>query len=263
MLSTKPYANIQIGIGSSVAACQKIKIIPSKWIHFGLSSGKKHPIQQLQPIQHNSKISIDIFLLSIPPSTTVISPKKSQDQQTKTWETIQKKIRKVNKIAFTEGGLYALPLSTSSYWTKQTFMGEELSTSSPVTFLLQLDSRSCLRHRHMSKEYKQSSHPLKIKLYVHKPLRYLLTCSLVYFFFPLTIFQTFRKLASSTQKPGVLIPCFKKVIICIFIALFNKSNPSQLMRPCYEFANYCSLNSSCRDSGLLFYCWCIVWSVVQ
>lgn len=118
-LSTKPYANIQFGIGSSVAACQKIKIISCKWIHFGLSSAQKCPIQHLKSIQHDNMISIDIFLLSIPTSTKVISPKKyTETNRQKNGETIKKKTRKVNEIAFTEGILYALPLSTSSYWVK-------------------------------------------------------------------------------------------------------------------------------------------------
>lgn len=90
-------------------------------------------------MQHDNMISIAIFLLSMPASTKVILPKKkSQDQQTKKWETIKKKTKKVNQIAFIEGILYALPPSTSSYRIKHTSVGDKLSSSSHLTFPLKM-----------------------------------------------------------------------------------------------------------------------------
>lgn len=208
-------------------------------------------------------ISIDIFLLSISTSTEWLHQKNPKTNRQKTEKPLRKTM-KVNKIAFIEGTLYALPLSTSSYWIKQTFMGEELSSSLPVTFLLQHDSRSCLMHRHMIKEQEQCSHPLKIVLC---PQVTKISPDMFFsvFFWLQQPFKLFRKLASSAQKPGVFLKHLVLRKICIFIALFNMSTTSQPTWPCYEFANYCSLNSSCQDSGLLcwFCCWCFVWSLVQ
>lgn len=84
------------------------------------------------------------------------------------------------------------------------------------------------------------------------------------FFWLYKSFKLFRKSVSSTQRPNVLTPCFKKVVNCIFIALLSKSTSHPTWAWC-KYKNFISLNCSPQDCGLLywFHCCCTAWSLVH